>query len=506
MKKCRKCGRILEDAENYCPTCGYDFMTGANTVTLQRSPYDIPDNTGKDDYSDGYDVVSRPTSTTQGYGSRNSVNYNPPEKKNGWGIFGKIMCGIILIGVIFIALKAFGVVDIVFDNIYHNSDTGVVSVNGSETDQKIVPDVVGFKSDVAQEKIREAGFSYVVEYKKMNGVADDLVIEQKPEPYAVVKANTEIKITVAKSVLENDSGSEKVKSNTMVRVPDIVGLKLEDGIKKLEENSLIPYVSEYEYSETTAEGYIMSQNPSGGSGNANKVAEGSTVYLIVSKGKNMSEYVKLDNYTGYDINEVKKALEGMGLNVEYSYSDNDDYPKDNIISQYPGADTYLSKGDVVSFSVSNGKKNSDEKSETQKPVFGHVTASSELKPQDGYTYYASNALHDDNTCWTEGVSGNGVGEYIMLYDDKVQTVKGCHIKNGYTYDSTVFKKNSRMSKVTFEFSDGDRYTAEIDPDSRDVQTIEFPKAVDTKSLKIIIEEVKSGDSYDDTCITLIMPY
>ena len=63
-----------------------------------------------------------------------------------------------------------------------------------------------------------------------------------------------------------------------------------------------------------------------------------------------------------------------------------------------------------------------------------------------------------------------------------------------------------MSKVTFEFSDGDRYTAEIDPDSRDVQTIEFPKAVDTKSLKIIIEEVKSGDSYDDTCITLIMPY
>ena len=94
----------------------------------------------------------------------------------------------------------------------------------------------------------------------------------------------------------------------------------------------------------------------------------------------------------------------------------------------------------------------------------------------------------------------------MLYDDKVQTVHGCQIKNGYTYDSTVFKKNSRMSKVTFEFSNGDTYTTNIDPDSRDLQTIEFPKAVDTKSLKIIITEVKQGDSYEDTCITLIMPY
>ena len=149
---------------------------------------------------------------------------------------------------------------------------------------------------------------------------------------------------------------------------------------------------------------------------------------------------------------------------------------------------------------------SSESTSKGKPIFHNVMASSTLKPESGYTYDVTNALHDDDTCWSEGVSGVGVGEYIMLYDSNVQTVKGCQIVNGYARDKTVFNNNSRMSKVTFEFSDGSTYTTDIDPDRMDLQTIEFPNPVQTTSLKIIIADAKSGDKYDDTCITLIMPY
>ncbi len=513
MKNCPKCGRVVGDNENFCPTCGYDFLASAKAATPHRSPYDIPEDLGKNDFKDGYSVVTGTRSKAQGYGSRNNnVNYNPPEKKNGWSIFGKFMGVLIVLAVIFAALHAMGLVNIVFDD-DNNSDNNVVSTDNSVTEQKTVPDVVGFKLDVAQEKIREAGLTCVIEYREVNDIAENTVVEQDPEPYTVISNDGSVKIIVSKSaeVQASSSPNDNVKT---VHVPNVVGLKLDEGTKKLKDNSLTAYVSGYEYSETTAEGYIMSQNPSGGSSDEYTAAEGSTVYLIVSKGKDMSQYVKLDDYTGRDISDVKKLLEEEGLTVDYTYSYNDYYPKDTIVSQNPGKETYLSKGNRVSFSVSSGKNSIAQPSENSssnntnknKPVFSYVKASSELKPQYGYNYYASNALHADNTCWCEGVSGNGEGEYIMLYDDKVQTVHGCQIKNGYTYDSTVFKKNSRMSKVTFEFSNGDTYTTNIDPDSRDLQTIEFPKAVDTKSLKIIITEVKQGDSYEDTCITLIMPY
>ena len=386
-----------------------------------------------------------------------------------------------------------------------------------------VPSLTGFVKDTAETVVKQSGLDCNVVEEANGEYAEGVVFKQSPESDRSVPPGTEITIYVAKSGTVSSSSaaassatpSQSASSAAVqqVNVPNVVGLSREDAEKKLKDGSLNVQTT-YEYSDSAANGKVISQSPASG-----KAAKNTTVGIVVSKGPDTSNYITVGNYVGMDINDVIALLEPYGINVNYTYEDNDIYVKNSVLRQQVSSGTMLKPGSTIDLVVAKGLPSQQtamkipESNTTsaaavnyQKPVFSSVRASSQHSSEGSYTYDPMNALLDNASCWCEGASDDGVGEYIELSDTKTQTVSGCQIKNGYTRDSSVFNNNGRMTKVRFEFSDGTSYSSDIDPNDMSLQSILFPSPVETSSLRIVIESVKSGDKYKDTCITLVMPF
>ncbi len=118
---------------------------------------------------------------------------------------------------------------------------------------------------------------------------------------------------------------------------------------------------------------------------------------------------------------------------------------------------------------------------------------------DGSNVYSAQNLIDSNlsTCWADGVSSFGIGEYIVINFDKEYDIHGIEIWNGYQKSSDLFYKNSRPSSICvltdrwkFDFSLEDRMG---------MQT--FKLFGSTRSVKIVINDVYPGTKYADTCIS-----
>ena len=127
-------------------------------------------------------------------------------------------------------------------------------------------------------------------------------------------------------------------------------------------------------------------------------------------------------------------------------------------------------------------------------IISNVSASSVYA--NDYSNYTPLNLYDGNkwTAWIEGVSGAGIGEYIMLHFDdayaisKFSILTGCHYKK----DSTYFERNNRPSAITLLFSDGRSKYIQLD-DSRDYhQAFSFSECYYTDYVYIIIEDVYGG--------------
>lgn len=74
-------------------------------------------------------------------------------------------------------------------------------------------------------------------------------------------------------------------------------------------------------------------------------------------------------------------------------------------------------------------------------------ASSTRPDMAGISYYVGNVMDgSDNTAWVEGVSGDGIGEYVQcVYNGtSALTIHGLAIKNGYIKTSTSFSENGSV--------------------------------------------------------------
>lgn len=143
-----------------------------------------------------------------------------------------------------------------------------------------------------------------------------------------------------------------------VKVPNVVGLTIEEAISQIEEVGL-KYTTKSEESETVEEGKVIRTEPKAGS---TKTA-GSTITIVESTGK---EYLLLEDYTGKNYYEIKTMLELKGISVEMKqktventseYKDKEDliidqepkvkegeetklYAKDKVILYLPEVDVY----------------------------------------------------------------------------------------------------------------------------------------------------------------------
>ena len=119
-----------------------------------------------------------------------------------------------------------------------------------------------------------------------------------------------------------------------ITVPDVSGLTKASAREKLEAKGLkVNPSTKTDYTSEVEKGKISKTDPKAGS----KVKRGATITLYKSSG---SGKVKIEDYTGQDVNKVQAKLELQGLNVivETIKVDNkDDYKgkEDTIVSQEP---------------------------------------------------------------------------------------------------------------------------------------------------------------------------
>jgi len=140
-----------------------------------------------------------------------------------------------------------------------------------------------------------------------------------------------------------------------VTVPNVVGLSIDEAIKKLEEEGFT-YTTEQANSNSVEEGHVIKTSPKAGSTRK----KGDTITIIESIG---GSYYYLENYVGSDYTEVKAKLELLGVNVIIEKKDienKEDYKdkEDIIIEQNPAFDENTEKvlveaGDTITLYIPN---------------------------------------------------------------------------------------------------------------------------------------------------------
>lgn len=135
-----------------------------------------------------------------------------------------------------------------------------------------------------------------------------------------------------------------------VSMPKVVGLSKEEAQKQIEEAKLKFEVEKEEYNKDVPEGYVISQDPAYME-RFNKVKQGSTVKVVISKGQ---EKTKIPKVIGMKQDEAVKALEDAKLKVEIVEEFSKKVEEGYVISQETDAETEAFAGDTVKIHVSSG--------------------------------------------------------------------------------------------------------------------------------------------------------
>ena len=135
-----------------------------------------------------------------------------------------------------------------------------------------------------------------------------------------------------------------------------------------------------------------------------------------------------------------------------------------------------------------------------------VYASSHLI-QKSMNYKVENVIDDNpSTAWIEGVSDDGIGQFIQFSSNNTFRVDKIDIINGFSKNQKTYMKNNRVKKVIIEFSDKSQQVYELEDNNMEYQTIDIG-GINTNSVKVIIQEVyTNGRVYKDTCISEISVY
>jgi len=140
-----------------------------------------------------------------------------------------------------------------------------------------------------------------------------------------------------------------VQKGKTTKVPDVIGLSLEEGQKRLKDAGLEAKLSEYKADKRYAIGTIALQNPSGDT----EVKYGRGVYLTISGGE---ELVTIPSLKGKSVREATFNLEHCGLKLgNIIYEPSDEIFANTIIRQEPIANYKVKSGTRINVIVSQGK-------------------------------------------------------------------------------------------------------------------------------------------------------
>lgn len=142
----------------------------------------------------------------------------------------------------------------------------------------------------------------------------------------------------------------------------------------------------------------------------------------------------------------------------------------------------------------------------------NLSASSTLQ-QAGYDYSVGSLLDGNTqTCWADGVSGTGEGESITFSSDETKTVSGLAILPGYCKSEDLFHKNGMPLDIEIT-SQGKTwkwsfygFEPNFSSPMDSMIFIDFGGDIDMNECTVTLSVCKSGNKYDDICITEMFLY
>ena len=165
------------------------------------------------------------------------------------------------------------------------------------------------------------------------------VIGTDPAAGTSVTADQEVVMKVSK-------GSEKIS------VPSLVGKTDSEAQSAIKSAGLKVGTVTYQYSDETEKGYVVSQSPYSG----NKVNAGSTVNIVVSKGKKPDDKITVQNFSGSDDVDLLSWASVNGLNARKQRSEYSSIYEDGTIISMTPSYGKVSKGSTIRYVLSLGPK------------------------------------------------------------------------------------------------------------------------------------------------------
>ena len=296
----------------------------------------------------------------------------------------------------------------------------------------------------------------------------------------------------------------KVTNPKEVEVPNVVGSTKEEAQQKIEGAKLKFEVSSEEYSADTEENHVISQDPAYLE-NYNKVKEGSTVKVVISKG---TEKTKVPNVKGKEKDEAVQLIEDAKLKAEIVEETSKTVKEGYVISQETDANTEVNAGDTVKIHVSTGTEK-----ETVPGVVGKSQDEAKKALQDlGFVVTVTNA---EDSSKENGVvlkqsldEGQSVekGSAITITVNKlaekksatifvnVKSITGGYKEENTTNNDVTTSTSKKKVKLRVEANGETIYNQDVDKNSVKINTGDGKVVgTGTVTVKVFIDDIKEKE-------------
>ncbi|MDQ1375040.1 MAG: eukaryotic-like serine/threonine-protein kinase [Actinomycetota bacterium] len=196
-----------------------------------------------------------------------------------------------------------------------------------------VPNVIGQPVADASAQLKSAGLNPKTQFEANDGTPN-VVFGQDPQAGTKVKRGGDVTIRVS-------------KGPGAVKVPNVVGRKLEDAQRLLEEAGGFQTDVTQEPDDTVASGTVIKQDPASG----DDAPKGATINLTVSSGK---QKVPVPDVRGKDVDVAANELGQAGFKTSRQQEASDSVADGKVIRTSPSPGTPLERGSTVTLVVSSG--------------------------------------------------------------------------------------------------------------------------------------------------------
>lgn len=287
--------------------------------------------------------------------------------------------------------------------------------------------VVGLEEEKAVAALQEAGIAYEIEREYSDTFEEGIVMRQSVKEGEKVEESDKVSLVISK-------GQEEVD------VPDVVGKTLEEAKAALTAAGF-EVDEDDEYDEEVEKDYIISQTPGGNT----KAAKGSTVKIVVSRGKEV-KVAKVPNLKKKTVTGAESALSEVNLklgNVSQEYSDSIEEGK--VIRQSIEEGTEVKEGTAIDITISKGK---EPKTKTYTATFSGSISNSSYSFEEGESVFVELTLKVGDASYTI------ISDYYSEASFPIQ-LSNCSSVSGLTSNnaSLVYSvKDENGSDITGNFT------------------------------------------------------